>query len=47
MYEDCKMFKLYNINTKQILYIGSTKVRLCNKLAEMKYVYIINKSCSK
>lgn len=47
MYDDIKIFKLYDVKTNKPLYIGSTKARLSNKLAEMKYFYKINNYCRK
>ena len=46
MNEHIKLFTLTDTNDKPIYY-GHTKVKLSNKLAEMKYLYKSNRNCNK
>ena len=46
MNENIKLFTLTDTNDKPIYY-GHTKIKLSNKLAEMKYLYKSNKHCNK
>ena len=45
MYKNSKIYKLVNTNNETV-YIGSTTIKLSQKLAEMKYNYKVKKSCT-
>ena len=46
LYENLKLFKLTDINNN-ILYYGHTKTNLSSKLAEMRYLYKLDRNCNK
>ena len=45
-YENIKLFAITDNNDKP-LYYGHTKINLSSKLAEMKYLYKLNRNCNK
>ena len=47
MYENGRIYKLVDATTDETLLIGSTTIRLCQKLSEFKYNYAKKKSISK
>ena len=45
LYENLKLFNLTDINNN-ILYYGHTKTNLSSKLAEMRYLYKLDRNCN-